>query len=364
MATFIDYAGQKVRNDNEYSAQLQDGAAAYNKSTGQNLSVADYDKQINPSTYGARQGDAKPLIAGGDTATAASPSSLDPGKIGQWYSNYAAQNPVSSKGYTPDAWKVSDDQTVAGNVKSLIDAGSPLMERQAAAADGQMNARGLVNSTMGVQAAQNAVYDHALQIATPDALTKRTAGQYNVDQSNQAKAFEAGASNNLNLGELQARTQTGTALIGSGTALEQSKIAAQSQANVANISTGSAERIATMNADSQQRIATLDAATRRDLTDWTNKNQTLLNTNTQATTIFNQAVAAISTIQNNPAMDASTKSQAVASVFNMVNSQFTVLSQVSGLKLPELLDFTGGQQQTTEPTPAPTASPQFQPPAQ
>lgn len=320
----------------------------------------------NANATGAGAG--RPLIGGGTggVATTGGGGGTDPGLVNQWYQKYQESHPTATQGYdaaqvTPTPWTVGANQTVSGQVNALIGAGSPLMDRAAAAADGEMNKRGLVNSSMGVQAAQNAVYDHALQIAMPDALTFRTAGQFNADAqntaatnnasfTNNASQFTAGAANTGALADTSARTQTNTALIGAETsrygtdsAWATANLNAETQKAVAGMNTASAQAIAATNAETSKYLGNLDATTKAEVAQFANDNQLLINTNQQAASIFQQAMVAISTIQNNPAMDSATKTQAVQSVFSMINSQYHTLSTVAGLNLPDLVDFTQGQ---------------------
>jgi hypothetical protein len=322
----------------------------------------------------------------------------------------APAGPVQS--YTPEQYKATDwnvdaNQLVETGVNRIIDADGPMMDRARAAGDAQSNARGLVNSSMGVQASQNAVYDHALAIATPDAMTYRTAAQSNALERNQAafnnanavnraREFGAAAANSYGIAELGASTQLQVAGIGaaasrygtdvgartelqraqiaadsakyntdvgSATSLLQSQIAAgssktvaeinrdaswatanlnaETQRAVAEMNTGSAQLIATINADTNKYISAADNAVKLEVQKFANDNQLLVNTNQQAASAFNQAMASISTIQNNPAMDEAAKTAAIRSIFTTLNSQYATLSAVSGLNIPAILDFTG-----------------------
>lgn len=88
-----------------------------------------------------------------------------------------------------------DTDTVEGRLAGLLDKGSPLMQRAETKAMQKANQRGLMNSSMAVGAAQNAVIDAALPIATTDAgfmnqqrLTNQqaenTSRQFNTQQQN------------------------------------------------------------------------------------------------------------------------------------------------------------------------------------
>lgn len=87
-----------------------------------------------------------------------------------------------SSGFTP--WIVTPDQTVEGRLPGLIRSDNPLMQQARSRAMLAMNERGLINSSMAAQAAQDAVLERALQIAQPDAQTNARAGEFNASQRN------------------------------------------------------------------------------------------------------------------------------------------------------------------------------------
>jgi hypothetical protein len=83
-------------------------------------------------------------------------------------------------------WQITPDQTVAQQVNGLVQADSPLMQQARTAGDQQAQSRGLLNSSIGIKAAQDSVYNAALPIAQADAATAARAAGYNVDTWNQA----------------------------------------------------------------------------------------------------------------------------------------------------------------------------------
>jgi len=80
---------------------------------------------------------------------------------------------------------VTDDQTVQGQVKKIIDENSPLMQQAQTRANQQMNQRGLINSSMAVGAGQAALYDAAVPIAASDAQTNNKVALDNTQAKNQ-----------------------------------------------------------------------------------------------------------------------------------------------------------------------------------
>ncbi len=70
---------------------------------------------------------------------------------------------------------MTSDQTVAGNIESLLSKDSPLMQQARTRAAQQMASRGLINSSLAASAADSAMYDVANTIAQSDAATKAKA---------------------------------------------------------------------------------------------------------------------------------------------------------------------------------------------
>lgn len=98
-----------------------------------------------------------------------------------------------------EQWAVDPKtQTVAGQLQSILASDSPLMAQARARAAQVANASGLANSSMAMSAADSAMYDKALDIATPDAATYADAGKSNVAAKNQF-----GMQNNQLVGDIK-----------------------------------------------------------------------------------------------------------------------------------------------------------------
>ncbi len=102
---------------------------------------------------------------------------------------------ATTQGYTPEASTVTDKQTVQGQIESIIDSGSPLMERAEANARRMLNQRGLINSTAAVNAGLTAVLDAAVPIAAADAQVHERAATATTAAQNRALEFGVGAKN-------------------------------------------------------------------------------------------------------------------------------------------------------------------------
>lgn len=76
-------------------------------------------------------------------------------------------------------------QTVAGQLESVIATDNPLMQQARTRALQAQSANGTLNSSMAVGAAQSALYDKGLQIASPDAAIYNAAADRNFEAQNQ-----------------------------------------------------------------------------------------------------------------------------------------------------------------------------------
>lgn len=109
--------------------------------------------------------------------------------------NPGAQTPAGSAGstapdtapvYTPTNIDVNPaTDTVQGQVSNIIDQNSPLMQQAATRGLQAANSRGLLNSSMAVQAGQAAVLDAAMPMAQQDAATYAHANEVNTGAKNE-----------------------------------------------------------------------------------------------------------------------------------------------------------------------------------
>jgi hypothetical protein len=196
--------------------------------------------------------------------------------------------PTTASGYNPakvadpSQWTVDGQQTVAGQVQNLISENSPLIEQARTNAKQQMNARGLVNSAMGVSAGETAAYSAALPIAQADAATYAKAAGYNTDQLNQKNLQDAQFTN------------------------------AAGQFNAAAINDATLQQMA-------------------------NDNQKLLSSNSEAASLMNQATGVINNILMNDKMSSSKKTEASRQVYENLRLQLQILGATSSLDLSSLL---------------------------
>lgn len=111
----------------------------------------------------------------------------------------SAMKRPSPSTYTPTTRDVRAEETVQGQVNSILSQSGPLFQRARSMAAEKYAGRGLVNSSMAIGAAQGAVMDRAIEIATPDAATYGRTASENMAARNQAGQFNADSENRFKL---------------------------------------------------------------------------------------------------------------------------------------------------------------------
>lgn len=233
--------------------------------------------------------------------------------------------PATATGYTAQQLNVTPDMTVQGQLQSITDPNSPIIQQ--ARTQGLQNAaaRGLTNSSIAQTGADAAVYAAATPIAQQDANTYLGAGTLNTNSVNTANQFGAAAQNTANLQNSSLGTQTN-----------------QFNANAANTLTGQNITANTSKyvADTNATIAALGNDNKITLQQMQNSNAQLLQTDTAAQQSWTNAMGAINNIQNNTSMDATTKTAAINNIAETLQNALTAMGKINGLNLDGLVTFS------------------------
>lgn len=248
---------------------------------------------------------------------------------------------VTAATTTPTNWNVTANQTVAGQLPSILDPNSQLMAQAAAQGNKASNARGLLNSSIGVGAAQDSMLKVALPIAQQDATTNANSAQYNATAANSSDQFNANASNTANQFTAAATNTASLANLDS-----QTKAMLQSMQSSTSLAT------AKLSSETQLQLANLDAATKTSLANTENSNKQLLQTNVSAANLFSQYLTDIANISSSTTMDQSAKDQAAANQLNIMNSSLAAIGAISGLDLSKYFQAAGSYTAGAEATSA------------
>lgn len=140
-----------------------------------------------------------------DPSTGLTESITQGGTVDATSRGYTAREGGEARGYTAEGYDPSmSGENLSSAIDRIIDKGGPLMQRADAAGRAASNRRGVLNSTMGVQASQNAVLDKASEIGAGDvqnaqfnARQKDEAAQFGANARNRAAEFGAGEANDM-----------------------------------------------------------------------------------------------------------------------------------------------------------------------
>lgn len=250
----------------------------------------DLSGQSNPNMNGG-------LITQNSTPTA---SSAVPGTVSNTDGttfNSVAPATMAPAGYMPTQRTVDPTkETVQGQFNSITQSDSPVMQMARTGAKQQMNAKGLLNSSMAVGAADAAAYQAALPMAQADANIYGT-----VSQQNQAFQNEALKTNTASMNDASKTNMT-----------------AWSDAAKANMDSATKTQLATIEADYK----------------------TTMQNSATASEMYKQTVKNISDIFTNKDMTADAKNKAVQNQLYMMKSGFNIAGAIGNMDLGSLLNFS------------------------
>jgi hypothetical protein len=152
------------------------------------------------------------------------------------------------------------EATVEGRTNRLLQSNSPLMQRAEAQAMQRANQRGLLNSSMAIEAGQAAVMDKALQITQPDAATYAQFAQ-NRQQTDQSAALNNQiAAHELNREKARGRIQSALTTQEQGGQVELQRIQDNAQMRRVEIDNQWKKEINIDNLDAADRQALMDVS--------------------------------------------------------------------------------------------------------
>lgn len=230
-------------------------------------------------------------------------------------------------------------ETVQGQLTGIIDAGSPLMERARARALERGTKGGLVNSSMALRAGESAVYDHALQIATPDAATYATASRDNQGVLNDTAQKNASAYNSNQQFNAGAFNDVERANLTEGGATERSNVQQSNELNRTNITeAGATARANAQNATTLQ-VTQMSNDNQIALQDMRSKNDLLIQGNASATELYRNMQDQIGAVQRDPTLDKKAKDAAILQIIQAAKAGMTIATAASGVKLDGAIDW-------------------------
>lgn len=321
--------------------------------------------------------------------TASKVSTVDPSQFkGVTQAGTGVAANATSNGYDASTGKTTNwavdpaTQTVNGQVNSILAQDNPLIQKARSDAAATANSRGLLNSSMAVQAGESAVIDNALKIATPDAATYADAGKTNAAAANTTDAatqlaknnaaqFGANAGNTASLQNANNQTDTSNKNAAAANSLQQQEQGLVAQAQFGNASAANdanktdaanaltastqnqdaklkesmqtydtATKAALQNADaaSKLQLTKLDSDTKTTLANIQAKYNVQMQTSQSMAASYQSMVDNITKVMANPDLDAPAKQAAINNLTTVYNQGLQMQSNVSGLALGNLLN--------------------------
>lgn len=246
--------------------------------------------------------------------------------------NQSTAKPANAVGYNPVGFSVDKNQTVAGQVDSLIAKDSPLMQQATTRAMQRSNASGLLHSSSAVGAGEAALIGAALPIAQQDASTYNAAHTNTQNATNAALNFGAQATNTASGQNAQLGTSVSMANAESANKALQDSF--QSKSNYG---------LATLDANTKISLSNLDTATKVKITTMENQNRQFLQANQGASSMFSQTMTEIANLyQNHPEIPGEAKDAQRDQLLNMLQEGLRQQGDVAGLNLGSYYTQGGG----------------------
>lgn len=210
----------------------------------------------------------------------------------------AAGTPAQIAPVTVDPTQLQQPTVMTGQqqLQGILNKGGALMQQAATAGNQSAASRGLLNSSMGVQAAQGAMIDRAMPLAQGDAQAINAMNTQNANTVNQAITSNAQTQNQAN--QWNAQTQNDFTKFNT----QNQNAAAQWNAGQQNEAT-----LKAMDVNSRETLAGIEASYKQ-----------LMQVNSSAENMYNQVMKNINDIQT---------SDTVADKGTAINSQLAWLRQ-------------------------------------
>lgn len=223
---------------------------------------------------------------------------------------------------------VRPEATVLHQIGQVTDKGGSMMQRAESKGLQQANRRGLINSNMAVESAENSVYNYALPIAQQDAGTHFSADAQNAQWANQRSISDANNAASLSAASLSASTQM---------SMQQAALAAEAR----NMDTRFAQQkeLDTLNYGRQQEAEQLRFDNAKFMENLGMQNQRLMQASASASAIYSNANNAIANILGDPNTTTSVKQQLVNQINTQLEKQIQMVGAFSDINTGTLLQF-------------------------
>jgi hypothetical protein len=234
---------------------------------------------------------------------------------------------------------LDSNELMSTQINKVIGEDSPLMQQAATRAKQAANGRGLLNSTMAVQAGQAAVMDRAMPIAQYDAGVNTNVLDKNNANTQQTSMFNAGQEQDVS--KFNANTNTQNSQFNANQQTDVNKANANTNTQTSQFNASEANKASIVNASESNKILAqmMDQDTRKQLADIEASYKVLMQSEASAMTMYQQSVKNISEILMNPDLTAAAKTAAVNNQNSLLKTGMNIIGKMSGLNLEALLTF-------------------------
>jgi hypothetical protein len=248
-------------------------------------------------------------------------------------------NPATATGTNAATRALNPDELVSTQVNKIIGKDSPLMQQAAGKAAQAANSRGLLNSSMAVQAGHAAVMDRALPMAQYDAGANTNVLNNNQANQQQTNIFNAGQTQDIN--KFNATGDAQTSQFNAEKTQDANKFNATGDAQNSQFNASELNKSSIVNASEQNKVLSqfLDQGNKLQLADIEASYKVLMQSEASAMTIYQQSVKNISEILMNPDLTAAAKTAAVNNQNQLLKTGMNIIGKMSGLNLEDLLTF-------------------------
>ena len=254
---------------------------------------------------------------------------------------------------TANTRTVRPEETMQGQMSGLLAKDSPFLQQSRSRAAQGAKARGLQNTTMAATAGESAALDAAAPIAQFDAGVYGTEARDNQSFLNRAAEFNAGASNQfgmqdvqneqgIRLQELQGKQRLGE--IGASGEQDRLGVAARGAESLRLQEAQSAARqgeIASQGRESRETQVLQDAAA-MDRLEMDAQTRQLISSNNAATEMWRSYMAATERVANNPNLDQAAKDASIMRMRQDLSGGLALAGSVANVDYGGLLDFGAG----------------------
>ncbi|MDP3909038.1 MAG: hypothetical protein Q8Q14_01485 [Gemmatimonadales bacterium] len=232
------------------------------------------------------------------------------------------------------------------------------MQQAAARAAGQMNARGLLNSSQAIGAGQAALYDAALPIAQADAAIQARAAEQTAAAKNVAELQRANIETSTSQFNVNAANTRFLAEADNNARAAIAKLQADTSLSVTDkqIAANKIMQEFQLTADLQKIHA--DGTIRQQLADTEASYKMLMQTSAGAADLYKQSIANFAAIIANP--DIADKTAALNLAARQLNDALKLIGDVANMDLGSYLTFdvpVAAAAPAPTPTPTPAAAP-------